>query len=595
MAKQKSATQTKFSFIEQFSILSYLFSFASKQWWRFGISIVTMIGASSISAYLPIIIQRYLDDVLSQDKANLKITLTVAASYLILLLVRMVLVYLKDFFFFMASEHTVAAMRNRIYSKLGQLSLNYFNQTPNGEVVSRITNDTETIKEFWNVFLTFFDGFINAVTVGTAMFSLNAKLSWVFIAFLPLVFILIYIYQKISTIVYRKMRSALGRVNAKLAESTMGMWLIQQFNQTKRMKEAFNEVNQEYVKARTDMFKMNAIFLMPAVILIEQLVLIIVLWLFGRQLLNGQVSDIGMIYAFTSYSKSFFDPIGNMLDSLSVYQDGLVSASRGRKLLANSDLKPNQSGLDINQSLEGTVAVSDLSFAYEGDQWVLRDIDIEAHQGQMIALVGHTGSGKSTIINLLMRFYDFEQGRILYDQESIKDYNLDRLKEEVSLVQQDAFMFYGTIKDNIRLHGKYTNAQVREAAEFTGANHFIEALADGYDSLVTEGGGSLSAGQRQLINIARSVIRQPKVLILDEATANIDTESEQYIQASLAKIRQHATLIVIAHRLSTIKDADQIYVLHRGKIIEAGRHQDLIDREGTYYDMYRLQSLQAMD
>ncbi|MGF3114125.1 ABC transporter ATP-binding protein [Facklamia sp. P12937] len=591
MKKNKKTRQTKFSILEQIDILRYLFSFASNQWWRFLISVIAMIASSSIAAYLPIIIKRYLDSISAGQVTSFNITIKVALTYLGLLIIRMILIYAKDFYFFMASEYTVASMRNRLYSKLGRLSMNYFNQTPNGEVVSRITNDTETIKEFWNVFLTFFDGFINAVTVGTAMFSLHAGISWMFIAFLPLVFILIYIYQKISTVVYRKMRSALARVNAKLAESTMGMWLIQQFNQTERMKDEFDQVNQEYVKARTNMFKMNAIFLMPAVNLIEQIVLVLVIWIFGNQLLKGNNLDIGIIYAFTSYSKSFFNPIGNMLDSLSVYQDGLVSASRGRKLLSNSDINPSQTNKKIQRQLDGEVSTKDLSFSYDQEQLVLKDINIQAHQGQMIALVGHTGSGKSTIINLLMRFYNFDQGEINFDGVSIKDYDIETLKDQVSLVQQDAFMFYGSIKDNIRLHGGYSDEEVIAAAKFTGADHFIEAFPDGYDHLVTEGGASLSAGQKQLINISRSVIRQPKILILDEATASMDTESEQYIQTSLDKIRQQATLIVIAHRLSTIKKADQIYVLNKGNIIEVGKHDELIAHQGIYYDMYRLQSL----
>ena len=593
-AKQsKPPRKIKFNIGEQIGILKYLFSFAYPQWWRFGLSIIAMVISSSIAAFLPIIIQRYLDEILAANLATLEITLQVALTYLGLLAVRMVLVYVKDFLFFMASENTVASMRNTLFKKLGVLNMDYFTQTPNGEVVSRITNDTETIKEFWNVFLTFFDGFINAVTVAVAMFSLHAGITWVFIAFVPVVFLLIYVYQKISTRVYRRMRSALGRVNARLSESTMGMWLIQQFNQTERMKAEFDEVNQEYLVARTNMFKMNAIFLQPAVNLIEQIVLVLVIWIFGSQLLRGSALDIGIIYAFTSYSKSFFAPIGSMLDSLSIYQDGLVSASRGRALLARDQLVPQQEE-KLSGPIEGSVAIDDLTFSYDGTQNVLKNITMQAKPGEMIAIIGHTGSGKSTIINLLMRFYEFEHGSIEYDGADIRDYTTETLRTDVALVQQDAFMFYGSYKDNIRMHGDYTDEEVIAAARFTGADKFIEALPRGYDTLISEGGATLSAGQRQLINIARSVIRKPNILILDEATANIDTESEMYIQASLNKIRENATLIVIAHRLSTIKNADQIYVLHQGRIIEQGRHQELIDQEGTYYDMYRLQSLQGL-
>lgn len=593
MSKEKQR-QTSFTLKEQWNILGYLFSFAKSEGLWFAGSIVAMIVASSLSTLLPIIIQRYIDQYLSSRSATLQITLLVSGTYFGLLMLRMVIVYIKDYTFKMASERTVANMRNNIYHKLGRLSLDYFNVTPNGEVVSRVTNDTETIKEFWNVFLTFFDGFINATTIAVAMFSLNAAMSWVFMAFIPIVLVLIYVYQKISTVVYRRMRQALGQVNARLSESTMGMWLIQQFNQTERMKAEFDKINQEYLVARTNMFKMNALLLMPAINLIEQIVLVIVIWIFAGQLLGGTVVDVGIIYAFTSYTKSFFRPIGSMLDSLSVYQDGLVAASRGIALLASDQTEPQQATELIDQTIEGRLAIQDLTFSYDGSFDVLRKIELNAEPGEMIAIVGHTGSGKSTIINLLMRFYEFQHGQVAIDGQSIRQMNKKSLRSQIGLVQQDAFMFYGNFYDNIRLHGAYTDEEVIEAAKFTGADEFISELEAGYESPITEGGASLSAGQKQLINIARTILRQPRILILDEATANIDTETEQYIQRSLEKIRQQATLVVIAHRLSTIKNADKIYVLHKGRVIEQGKHDELIDLEGTYYDMYRLQSLQGL-
>ncbi|HJG48293.1 MAG TPA: ATP-binding cassette domain-containing protein, partial [Facklamia tabacinasalis] len=262
-------------------------------------------------------------------------------------------------------------------------------------------------------------------------------------------------------------------------------------------------------------------------------------------------------------------------------------------LLANESTEPQPNANAVDSLIDGQINIDDLYFSYDGENDVLKDIDLEVSPGEMIAIVGHTGSGKSTIINLLMRFYEYQQGLISVDKEDIRDHTKRSVRSQIGLVQQDAFMFYGDFYDNIRLHGNYSDEEVREAAEFTGADHFIKSMEDGYRSHISEGGSSLSAGQKQLINIARTIIRNPRILILDEATANIDTETEQYIQQSLEKIREQATLIVIAHRLSTIKDADKIYVLHKGRVIEQGHHDELIELEGTYYDMYRLQSLQG--
>ncbi|EFR30957.1 ABC transporter ATP-binding protein [Eremococcus coleocola] len=586
--------KNSFSIKEQASILKYLFHFALNERKHFLISIIMMMITSGLTAYMPLIIQGYIDQYLAKDNATMAITIRIALTYLILLLIKMVVTYFKDYTFKLASEKTVAGMRNQIYSKVIHFSMDYFNKTPNGEVVSRVTNDTQTIKEFWNVFLTFFDGLINAIMVGVAMFSLNISMSWVFIAFIPLVFILIIAYQKTSTIVYGRMREALSRVNAQLSESTMGMWLIQQFNQSERMKADFDKINSEYVEARINMFRLDAALLMPAVNLIEQIVLVLVIWIFGKELLGGSTLDVGMIYAFTNYSKSFFHPIGQMIGSLSIYQDGLVAASRGIYLIDNAQYAPQANTDASDQAISGTVSLKNMTFSYNGKQDVLKNVSIEVKAGQMIALVGHTGSGKSTIINLLMRFYDYSDGDILIDGQSIRNLSQESLRRQIGLVHQDAFMFYGNFYDNIRLHGDYTKSEIEKAARFTGADSFIREQENGYETMVSEGGKSLSAGQRQLINITRTILRKPRILILDEATANIDTETEGYIQASLEKIRQECTLIVIAHRLSTIKKADRIYVMNKGRVIEQGQHDDLIDQEGTYYNMYQLQSLQGL-
>lgn len=586
----EKSSQTKFSLADQVRIFKGIIGFGKPYWLPFALSFVATAIVAAISAYLPIIIQRYLDEVLGTNSATLQVTIQVAAFYFGLTLLKVAVYYFRDFTFKLTAEKTVANMRNTVYQKVVHLGMRYFDQTPNGSVVSRVTNDTETIKEFWQVFLSFFDGLLNIVAITYAMFTLDAGLALVFMAFVPVMLILIYIYQRQSTFIYGRMRVALSTLNAKLSESISGMNIIQNYGQQNRLMQEFDDVNQTYVRARVGMFKMNALLLQPAINLLEAIALVLVLYIFGFQDLQGVAINVGVVYAFTSYAKSFFQPMGQMMDSLSIFQDGMVSGSRVLALLDNPEMAPVSNPGAAGKVSEGHIQIKDLSFSYDEKKQVLHDINIDIKPGQTVAFVGQTGSGKSSIINVLMRFYEFNQGDILIDGQSIKDIPLKQLREDIGLVLQDSFMFYGDITENIRLHGDYSDDTVRAAAQFVKADDFIESLDDGYHAKVIEGGAAFSTGQKQLLSFARSILREPKILVLDEATANIDTETEQKIQSGLANMRLGRTTIIIAHRLSTIKDADQIIVLKNGHIIEHGNHDDLIAQGGTYYNMYQLQT-----
>nr|WP_279098403.1 ABC transporter ATP-binding protein [Aerococcus urinaeequi] len=586
----EKSSQTKFSLADQVRIFKGIIGFGKPYWLPFALSFVATAIVAAISAYLPIIIQRYLDEVLGTNSATLQVTIQVAAFYFGLTLLKVAVYYFRDFTFKLTAEKTVANMRNTVYQKVVHLGMRYFDQTPNGSVVSRVTNDTETIKEFWQVFLSFFDGLLNIVAITYAMFTLDAGLALVFMAFVPVMFILIYIYQRQSTFIYGRMRVALSTLNAKLSESISGMNIIQNYGQQKRIMQEFDDVNQTYVRARVGMFKMNALLLQPAINLLEAIALVLVLYIFGFQDLQGVAINVGVVYAFTSYAKSFFQPMGQMMDSLSIFQDGMVSGSRVLALLDNPEMAPVSNPGAAGKVSEGHIQIKDLSFSYDEKKQVLHDINIDIKPGQTVAFVGQTGSGKSSIINVLMRFYEFNQGDILIDGQSIKDIPITQLREDIGLVLQDSFMFYGDIAENILLHGDYSDDMVRAAAQFVKADDFIESLDDGYHAKVIEGGAAFSTGQKQLLSFARSILREPKILVLDEATANIDTETEQKIQSGLANMRLGRTTIIIAHRLSTIKDADQIIVLKNGHIIEHGNHDDLIAQGGTYYNMYQLQT-----
>lgn len=571
-------------------IMIRLFSYAKPYWKLFVIAIVMMLISSGVSAVLPIVIQRYIDNHLVQGGFEWSITTRFALFYIILVIVKSTLMYFSEYWFMNSYEMSVANLRRQVYYKVNHLSMRYFDQTPNGSIVSRITNDTETIKEFWQVFLQMADGLFNAVSIAIAMFSLDAQYAMIFIAFIPVVLILMYVYQKYSTIIYGKMREALAKVNTELSESISGMGTIQHFNQERRKKKEFDDVNQEYVTARIRMFKMNAVLLMPAISFIEAIVLVILLSIFGAQYFNNMAVNVGVVYAFTSYTRSFFRPIGHMINSLSIYQDGIVAGYRVTRLMDRDDLAPTATEGADGEITDGKIEMNDVTFSYDGKRDVLKNINIKANPGETIALVGQTGSGKSSIINLLMRFYEFNQGEVLIDGQSIKEIKDEDLREKFGLVLQDSYMFYGNIRDNISMYQDFTDEEIREAAEFVNADKIIENLEDGYNSKVIERGAAFSTGEKQLLSFARTILRKPKILILDEATANIDTETEQMIQDGLEKMRRGRTTIMIAHRLSTIKDADNIYVLRHGEIIEEGTHDELINKEGTYYNMYKLQT-----
>lgn len=585
--------QIKFSLKENLSIMMRLLQFAQPYWRIFSLSILIMVVVSGVNAYLPIIIQRYIDQYLVNDEFELSILQHFLLFYGGLAAAKFILTYYKDYLFKSGYEQTVANLRRSIYERVIHLEMRYFDQTPNGSVVSRVTNDTETIKEFWNVFMQVANGLFNAISIAIAMFTLDVKLALIFMAFLPVVIILMYIYQKKSTVIYGRMREALSKVNTELAESITGMMTIQHFNQTDRKKEEFDDVNQEYVDARIKMFKMDAVLLMPAISFIEVVVLVIILLMFGQEYLSGIAVNVGVLYAFTQYAKQFFNPIGEIMNSLSIFQNGIVSGSRVIHLIDKDDLAPHANPGATGEVTAGKIEITDLTFSYDGENDVLKNINITAEAGETIALVGQTGSGKSSIINLLMRFYEFNRGQIKIDDQSIKEIKDNDLREKMGLVLQDSFMFYGNVRDNITMYGDFTDQEVRKAAEFVNADKIIDNLEDGYQSKVIERGASFSTGEKQLISFARTILRDPTILILDEATANIDTETEMMIQEGLSNMRQGRTTIVIAHRLSTIKEADRIYVLRQGEIIESGTHDELIAQGGMYYDMYELQTTDA--
>ncbi|MGO2697838.1 MAG: ABC transporter ATP-binding protein, partial [Enterococcus faecalis] len=372
-----------------------------------------------------------------------------------------------------------------------------------------------------------------------------------------------------------------------------GMQIIQQFRQEKRLEKEFEETNDDYLKTRVAMIRMNSLLLSPIINLLYTLAIALALTMFGIDALHSPV-EAGMIYAFVTYVQAFFNPMTQMMDFLSIFTDGIVAGSRILKIMDTEELTPQQSVGANGEIIRGKIEFRNVTFSYDGKNEVLKNISFVANPGETVALVGHTGSGKSSIINVLMRFYEFYEGQILIDDRDIRDFPMTELREKMGLVLQDAFMFYGDIAGNIRLlNPTITDEQIKQAAEFVQADKFIHTLPNTYHAKVIERGASYSSGQRQLISFARTIVTDPKILVLDEATANIDTETEGLIQEGLAKMRQGRTTIAIAHRLSTIRDANLILVLDKGQIVERGTHETLLAEGGLYADMYQLQSTEV--
>lgn len=591
MEQKELSVRRSIPFKEQMHILKRIMTFGKPYKKQFAVAIFFSVALAISTAALPRIIQLFIDNHLTTGDLSLSIILTFAGLHFGVTLIRLTVWYLELYLFNMASEKTVQNIRNQLFEKLHTLGMRFFDQTSTGWLITRVTNDTEAMKDFWNVFLNIMQGVFGVVISLGAMFLLDVTVTLWILIFAPVLLIVIRVYQVYSSKTYSEMKSKLSLLNTKLAETINGISIIQQFRQEKRLQKEFEETNQSYFDSRFSMTKINALLLSPVINLLYTLSVVVILTIFGLEALTGPV-EVGIIYAFTTYANNFFRPLTRLMDSMSLFQDGIVSSSRILTVMDNEQYAPAQLDKEDAHIEEGKIEFKNVSFSYDGKNNVLKNISFTVNPGETIALVGHTGSGKSSIINVLMRFYDFDEGEVLIDGRSIKEFPMRELRQRTGLVLQDSFLFYGTIKDNIRLlNESITDREIIEAARFVQADKFIEELPGQYDAKVVERGASFSSGQKQLISFASTIVRDPKILILDEATANIDTETEALIQEGLQRMRKGRTTVAIAHRLSTIRDADQILVLDNGHIIERGTHDELIDSGGQYKDMYELQNL----
>ena len=575
---------------EQKAILIRLLSYAKNHTKTLLFAFFLLVLATVAELIGPILIKIFIDDYLTPREFPFEPLLWLGIIYVVLHLSSVFINYFQAFLFQTISLKIVQELRVDVFSNVEKQGLAFFDRTPAGALISRITNDTESIKEFYlTVLANFVQNILFLVGIFIAMFYLNATLALFCLVLLPIIFGLMQVYRKISSRLYADMSEKLSLLNSKMNETIQGMAIVQMFRQESRLRKEFSDVNEEHLESGMKTMKLDGLLLRPAIDLISILALILILSFFGFRSFIGPV-EIGVLYAFVNYLDRFFEPVNQMMMRLSLFQQAIVSGGRVFKLMDHEELAPVQKGNDSPKINNGEIEFKNVSFSYDGETDVLKNISFSVKQGETIALVGHTGSGKSSIINVLMRFYPLDRGEVLIDGKPLDTYANRELRENVGLVLQDPFLYTGTIASNIRLYREHlSDTQVKEAAEFVRANEFIEKLPNAYQAELTERGSTLSSGQRQLLSFARTIATNPKILILDEATANVDTETEEAIQDALKRMQKGRTTIAIAHRLSTIKDADQILVLHKGEVVERGNHLELLERKGLYHKMYLLQ------
>lgn len=570
----------------QWRVFKRLMSYLKSYKWLTALALGLLLLTTIVKSLIPLVASYFIDHFLTQMNQT---AMLILVGYYLMYVLQTIIQYLGNLFFARVSYSIVRDIRRDAFANMEKLGMSYFDKTPAGSIVSRITNDTEAISE---MFLGILSSFISAIFIFTVtlltMLRLNAGLTGWIALFLPFIFILVNIYRKKSVQVIAKTRSLLSDINAKLAESIEGIRIVQAFRQEERLKNEFEIINQEHYQYANRSMALDSLFLRPAMSLLKLLAYAILMAYFGFRGMKLGISA-GLMYAFIQYVNRLFDPLIEVTQNFSTLQTSMVSAGRVFDLIDELTYEPSQ-GNSSAKVQEGTIEFRDVSFSYDGKKQILDKISFKVKKGETIAFVGATGSGKSSIINVLMRFYEFQSGQVLLDGRDIRQYAQDELRQNIGLVLQDPFLYHGTIASNIRMYQKLSDEEVQAAAEFVDADQFIQKLPEKYQTPVSERGSSFSTGQRQLLAFARTIATQPKILILDEATANIDSETEQIVQNSLAKMRQGRTTIAIAHRLSTIQDANCIYVLDKGKIIESGSHEDLLAKQGTYYKMYQLQA-----
>ncbi len=479
-------------------------------------------------------------------------------------------------------------IRMALFDKLIRLPMRFFDTNPSGRLATRVANDTQNLSEFFTTVITsIVKDVLLLIGISAIMLHLSLYLGSITLMILPLIAVTILVFRYFDRIAYRKVRTRLAIINAFLAEHISGMSVIQIFNRQRKKRKDFDQVNKSHFRSLIEQLYVFAIF-RPMMDLMYYLAIAVVVW-FGARAILGQTIEFGVLYAFIAYIEMFFRPLHDIAEKYDIVQNALASAEKIFNLMETEE-EPYESDKPALKTLSGSLEFDNVSFSYDGSEYVLKDISFKVAPKENIAIVGETGAGKTSIISILNGLYRIQKGSILVDETPLYDLNLQALRRKIGVVLQDVFLFTGTILDNIRLFDdSITREEVIQASKYVYADQFIKRFPRGYDSAILERAGTLSGGERQLVALARAVLFDADILVLDEATASVDTETEALIQKAMEKVSSTKTLITIAHRLSTIRSANRILVIHKGRLVEEGSHPELLRQGGIYADLYRLQ------
>lgn len=550
-------------------------------------ALLLVLGLTAFDLYRPMLVGDAIDTF--GANGDYDIIIATAIKYAVVLALSFAFNVAQTWILQKTGQNIILQMRKDLYRHIQSLGSRYFDITPVGKLVTRVTNDVEALNEMYSgILVQLFRNIVKIVGLAGVMLVLDVRLAAISFVLMPLVIGLTVLCQKIARNIYRLYRTRLTDINTFLSEHLSGMKIIQIFGRQERKFEEFHDKNTKLYKAFYREMLMYAVF-RPLIYILSILSLMIVLW-FGSRNVFDEIISVGTLYIFSNYIRSFFDPIQELAEQFSTLQSSIASAEKIFTVMDEDEFIPEVENPKQPDKIIGKIEFDHVWFAYDGKNYVLKDVSFVINPGEKVAFVGATGAGKSSILNLIGRYYDIQKGHIYIDGIDIRQLSKKQLRSAIGQMQQDVFIFEGDVAYNIRLNDDaITDAQVKAAAEYVNASHFIEKLPQGYHEPVTERGATFSAGERQLLSFARTLAHNPSILVMDEATANIDTETEILIQEALEKLMDGRTTIMVAHRLSTIQHADCIMVMHKGRICERGTHRELLEQDGIYRKLYELQ------